>query len=282
MWPFGDRAIPYGCPNSACRARPPSPLGVRVVVDPARVEISPSLVIVRTRSFCVSARYTVPSGATVIPSGLNKVASSAAMPSCASLYPLPPVPANPASAPADLILTNGKIITVDAAFTIARAIAVAGDRIIAVGPDAAMARHGAATTRVIDLHGRSVIPGIVDGHAHMDREGLRHVFPALGGMRSIGDIQDRIAELARAKRPGEWIVSGFGGTLNLVVSLAFVVAVLVVQAVPCFYFIGRVAWGGFEFRTVIIAAMAAIALLSLLACLLPMGMALRAIQRLEL
>ena len=51
------------------------------------------------------------------------------------------------------------------------------------------------------------MPGLIDGHAHMDREGLKGVFPSLGKVRSIKDIQDRIAELARASRPGEWIVT---------------------------------------------------------------------------
>jgi predicted amidohydrolase YtcJ len=116
-------------------------------------------------------------------------------------------PATPVIPAADVILKNGKVITVDAAFTIVQAIAIAGDRIVAVGPDAAMAAHTSPATRIVDLKGKAVIPGVTDGHAHMDREGLREVFPALGRVRSIGDIQERIAELARAKRPGEWIVT---------------------------------------------------------------------------
>ncbi len=119
-----------------------------------------------------------------------------------------PAAAQPAATrPADLVLKNGKIITIDGQSSIAQAIAVAGDRIIAVGPDAGMAAHIAPGTRVHDLNGRAVIPGLTDGHAHMDREALRNVFPALGPVRSIKDIQERIAELARGKKPGEWIVT---------------------------------------------------------------------------
>lgn len=51
------------------------------------------------------------------------------------------------------------------------------------------------------------MPGIIDGHAHMDREGLKSVYPALGPVRSIRDIQNRIAEFARVTPRGEWIVT---------------------------------------------------------------------------
>ena len=132
---------------------------------------------------------------------------SAARPDAGAAQTPLPIPARAGTNPADLILTNGKIITVDPAFTIAQAIAIAGDRILAVGPDAAMAAMAGPATRIVDLKGKAVIPGITDGHAHMDREALRNVFPALGPVRSIRDIQDRIAELARAKQPGEWIVT---------------------------------------------------------------------------
>jgi predicted amidohydrolase YtcJ len=119
----------------------------------------------------------------------------------------PRAPAQPTSPPADVILNNGKVITVDGPFTVTSAIAIAGSRILAVGTDEAIASHRGPATRVIDLAGRAVIPGITDGHAHMDREALRNVFPSLGRVRSIADIQARIAELARGKAPGEWIVT---------------------------------------------------------------------------
>jgi predicted amidohydrolase YtcJ len=117
------------------------------------------------------------------------------------------VPARPAERPADIVLNNAKVITVDRNFSIAQAVAIAGDRILAVGPNAAMAAHTAPGTRVVDLKGRTITPGIIDGHAHMDREGLKSVYPALGPVRQIRDIQDRIAELARGKLRGEWIVT---------------------------------------------------------------------------
>jgi predicted amidohydrolase YtcJ len=116
-------------------------------------------------------------------------------------------PAAPTVGPAEFVLRNGKVITVNAGSTVTQAIAIAGDRIRAVGTNEAMTPHIGPSTRVIDLRGKAVIPGITDGHAHMDREGLRKVFPSLGRVRSIRDIQDRIADLARRRKPGDWIVT---------------------------------------------------------------------------
>lgn len=109
--------------------------------------------------------------------------------------------------PADIILSHGKVITADARFSIAQSVAIRAGRFIAVGEDAMVQRHAAPHTQHIALDGRAVLPGLIDGHAHMDREGLKDVFPSLAGCRSIAAIQARIAELAKDKAPGEWIVT---------------------------------------------------------------------------
>ncbi|MBI2901754.1 MAG: hypothetical protein HYY17_16335 [Planctomycetes bacterium] len=77
------------------------------------------------------------------------------------------------------------------------------------------------------------------------------------------------------------IVSGFGGTLNLVTTLAFVSLVLALQAVPCFLYFGRSFISDGAFRAWILASMGGIAVLSLVACLVPMGLGLRAVRRME-
>lgn len=78
------------------------------------------------------------------------------------------------------------------------------------------------------------------------------------------------------------IVSGFGGTLNLVVSLVFVLSVLGAQAVPCFRYFAYRELSGDQFRLTIVLSMTTIAILSLIACLVPMSMGLRSIKRLEI
>ena len=108
---------------------------------------------------------------------------------------------------ADLIVTNAKVITVDASNRLAEAVAVKGERIVAVGRAAEIAALGGGATQVIDAGGRAVIPGMIDGHAHMDREGLKDVFPSLEGCRSVQDVLDRVAALAAKAKPGDWVVT---------------------------------------------------------------------------
>ena len=69
----------------------------------------------------------------------------------------------------DLILSNGKIITVDDRFSVAQAVAIRGDRIVAVGSNPAITQLAGPNTRRIDLRGRAVIPGLIDNHIHLLR-----------------------------------------------------------------------------------------------------------------
>jgi hypothetical protein len=108
---------------------------------------------------------------------------------------------------ATLVLHGGKIVTLDARSTVAEAVAIAGDRIVAAGSSDAIRRLAGPGAREIDLAGRTVIPGLIDAHAHLDREGLKDIFPSLAGCRSVEDVVARIARLAKAARPGEWIVT---------------------------------------------------------------------------
>jgi urease alpha subunit len=73
--------------------------------------------------------------------------------------------------PPDTILTNGKIITVDETFSIAQAVAVRGSRIVGVGTTQEITALAGPNTRRIDLRGRSVVPGLIDNHAHFQEEG---------------------------------------------------------------------------------------------------------------
>jgi predicted amidohydrolase YtcJ len=107
---------------------------------------------------------------------------------------------------ADLILSNGKIITVDERFTIAQAVAIRGDRIVGVGTNQDMARLAGPGTRRIDLRGRAVTPGLIDNHMHLLRAGTTW----LNEVRFDGvDSRKKAIELLRARAsavgPGGWV-----------------------------------------------------------------------------
>lgn len=116
-----------------------------------------------------------------------------------------------ACAQADLILYNGKIVTVDDRFTIAQAIAIKGERIIGVGSNAAMLKLADANTKKIDIKGRTVIPGLIDNHAHIAR-GSQHwgIEVRWDGITSRKQALAKLGERVRGARVGEWIVV-FGG-----------------------------------------------------------------------
>lgn len=108
---------------------------------------------------------------------------------------------------ADFIFHKGRVITVNASDSIQQAIAVTGNTISAVGSDNDVLALAGPETRFIDLQGRTLIPGIIDTHAHMDREGLKGLCPSLSGVGSISGILEVIKREVKGKKPGEWVVT---------------------------------------------------------------------------
>ena len=107
---------------------------------------------------------------------------------------------------ADVILSNGKIITVDDRFTIAQAVAVRGDRIVAVGTNQEIARLAGPATRRIDLRGRAVTPGIIDNHMHLLRYGTTWQYEVRwDGIGTRKEALEKLRARAERTRPGEWI-----------------------------------------------------------------------------
>jgi predicted amidohydrolase YtcJ len=111
------------------------------------------------------------------------------------------------AANADLILYNGKIVTADPAFSIHQAIAVKNGRIAAVGSSSAvLAAEKGASTRLVDLAGKTVLPGLIDAHVHALDSGLSEFRGPLPPFDSIAAIQDFIRNQARTTPKGEWII----------------------------------------------------------------------------
>jgi predicted amidohydrolase YtcJ len=115
--------------------------------------------------------------------------------------------------PPDLILSNGKIVTVDERFTIAQAIAIRGDRIVAVGSNADIGRLGGAGTRRIDLAGRTVTPGLIDNHMHLLRAANTWIKELrFDGVESRRQAIDLIHARAKAVGAGGWVFNIGGWT----------------------------------------------------------------------
>jgi predicted amidohydrolase YtcJ len=110
-----------------------------------------------------------------------------------------------AAEPADLVLLNGTVHTVDAKQPRAEAVAVRGDRIVAVGTSDSVRALVGPKTRVMDLAGRTVVPGFEDGHAHLLGIGFARLDVDLVGTRSYAEVVARVAEAVKTRKPGEWI-----------------------------------------------------------------------------
>ena len=116
--------------------------------------------------------------------------------------------AAPEDAP-DLILTGGRVLTVDADDRIAEALAIQDGRILAIGTTAEIERLAGPGTGRIDLAGRAATPGLIDAHAHFSGDGLSrltHLPLGYPEVKSIADLVARVRERAATLGPGEWIL----------------------------------------------------------------------------
>src|SRR3989304_2304890 len=106
----------------------------------------------------------------------------------------------PAPPAADLVFYGGRILTLDRSARVAEALAVAGERVFALGTSAEMLALAGPGTRRVDLAGRTAVPGLIDAHAHLDREGLKTLCPSLAGAPPTARAPPRAARLDRQQR----------------------------------------------------------------------------------
>ena len=135
-----------------------------------------------------------------------------ALTSCAG-SPAPSSQSRPPTDPADLVLRGGVILTMDGEQPRATALAVRGERLIAVGSDAEIDVHVGAETRVVELAGRGVSPGLVDGHAHLYGLGIALESVSLRGITSEAEAASVVGAAAKSRAPDEW-VTGRGWDQN--------------------------------------------------------------------
>src|SRR5215510_8415719 len=107
---------------------------------------------------------------------------------------------------ADLVLRNGKIVTVDDARPEAEAVAISGDTIVAIGSAQEIQRLIGPGTRVIDLKGALAIPGLIDAHAHFTGVGEAARNLKLGTAKNWDDIVRMVGDAAKSAKPGDWIL----------------------------------------------------------------------------
>lgn len=114
---------------------------------------------------------------------------------------------------ADWVLLGGKVVTVDGRDSVHQAVAVQGDRIMAVGSDAEMRAWAGANTRVVDLAGRTVIPGLIDSHIHAIRAALSYATDVHWfGAPTLADALGRLRAAAQKAKPGDWLIVAGGWT----------------------------------------------------------------------
>ncbi len=128
----------------------------------------------------------------------------------AQAVPALPVPAGLA----DTIFYNGKIVTVDSSFHIDQAFAVKGDQFVAVGSNAEVRRKAGPKTLQIDLHGSTVIPGLIDDHNHQYAAAMNSRGVDVVGVSSLQEMLNRIRAAVAKAKPGEVVFTTAGYTFR--------------------------------------------------------------------
>jgi len=105
----------------------------------------------------------------------------------------------------DTVFYNGNIITVDSNFSIAQAVAIQGDRFCAVGSNEDILRSAGRTTAKVDLGGQTVVPGLIEAHAHPESASLSEIDEPLSNPRTVDECLAWIKQQADSKPDGEWI-----------------------------------------------------------------------------
>jgi predicted amidohydrolase YtcJ len=113
--------------------------------------------------------------------------------------------------PPDLVLLDGKVVTVDAESSVREALAIRDGKILGIGSTAEIRRLAGPATRVVELGGRTVVPGLIDSHLHAVRAALSFSTEVNWiGARSLGEAMARISAAARRRPPGAWLIVAGG------------------------------------------------------------------------
>ncbi|TMJ02433.1 MAG: amidohydrolase [Alphaproteobacteria bacterium] len=119
--------------------------------------------------------------------------------------------ASPALAqPADLVLRGGNIVTADNDWSIGHALAIRGGKFLAIGSDAQMAVHIGPNTQIIELAGKTVVPGLIDSHLHQLFAALNGPAVQLLGAKTIADVQAAIGDRVARTEAGKWVMASSG------------------------------------------------------------------------
>jgi predicted amidohydrolase YtcJ len=108
----------------------------------------------------------------------------------------------------DLVLVNGKVLTLDEQSSVTEAIAVRDGRILATGSSASIRALASARTQVLDVSGKTVVPGLIDTHAHFKAAGLGDYVVVMGRAKTVAGALEAIKAFVAKRKPGEWIVGG--------------------------------------------------------------------------